>query len=249
MHALGVPTSRSASLVVSEEPVIRDQFYNGNIKTEKGAVVLRLAPNWFRIGSLEILTSEREFGNLKLLVDTFISKYLSAEAVQTKHFAYNYNIPYQSINRGIDVHSPTKYLDMFAVVQNFTISMVVDWMAYGFAHGVCNTDNFSLLGITIDYGPFGFLDAYDTKFIPNTSDDEGRYAIGNQASVAMENMGRLLGALRPILTKENRKHGQKILSNFDKIYQQFLMKKFSKKLGFYKGNKMDFEFFIYPITF
>jgi len=90
-------------------------------------------------------------------------------------------------------------VDFFSIVVSKTAQLIALWMSVGFAHGVCNTDNFSLLSITIDYGPFGFMEAYNPDFVPNTSDDERRYKIGNQANVGMFNLNKLLQALNPLL--------------------------------------------------
>uniref|UniRef100_A0A8C1Q3A6 Selenoprotein O n=1 Tax=Cyprinus carpio TaxID=7962 RepID=A0A8C1Q3A6_CYPCA len=170
MHFLGVPTSRALSLVVSEEPVWRDLFYNGNVIKERGAVVLRLARSWFRIGSLEILTRTGELDVLRTLLDFIIEEYF----------------------KSIAMNDPDKYVVFFSRVVNETAHLIAHWMSVGFAHGVCNTDNFSLLSITIDYGPFGFMESYDPNFVPNTSDDEGRYSIGAQANVGLFNLQKLL---------------------------------------------------------
>uniref|UniRef100_A0A8C3BQY6 Selenoprotein O n=1 Tax=Cairina moschata TaxID=8855 RepID=A0A8C3BQY6_CAIMO len=177
MHYLGIPTSRAASLVVSDDEVWRDQFYNGNIKKERGAIVLRLAKSWFRIGSLEILAHSGELDLQRRLLDFIIQE----------HFPL------------IAVNDSDRYLEFFSTVVSETANLIALWMSVGFAHGVCNTDNFSLLSITIDYGPFGFMDSYDPNFVPNTSDDEGRYKIGNQANVGLFNLNKLLQALKPLL--------------------------------------------------
>ncbi|XP_058688946.1 protein adenylyltransferase SelO-like isoform X2 [Poecile atricapillus] len=177
MHYLGIPTSRAASLVVSDDDVWRDQFYNGNIKKERGAIVLRLAKSWFRIGSLEILAHSGELDLLRRLLDFIIQE----------HFP------------SIAMNNSNRYLEFFSTVVSETANLISLWMSVGFAHGVCNTDNFSLLSITIDYGPFGFMDSYDPNFVPNTSDDERRYKIGNQASVGLFNLSKLLQALKPLL--------------------------------------------------
>ncbi|EDO32624.1 predicted protein [Nematostella vectensis] len=176
MHYLGVPTSQVASLVVSDEQVWRDQFYDGHPIREKAAVVLRLAKSWFRIGSLEILTSNGETDLLRKVVDFVIEQ----------HF-----------NKIKD--SKEKYLEFFSQVVTRTAHMIAIWQALGFAHGVCNTDNFSLLSMTIDYGPFGFMDTYNSDFVPNTSDDEGRYSFSNQPSAGQYNLAKLLDALSPII--------------------------------------------------
>uniref|UniRef100_A0A669CUH1 Selenoprotein O n=1 Tax=Oreochromis niloticus TaxID=8128 RepID=A0A669CUH1_ORENI len=188
MHFLGVPTSRAASLIVSEEPVLRDQFYNGNVKAERGAVVLRLAKSWFRIGSLEILSQSGEIDLLRKLLNFVIDE----------HFPF------------INPDNPEKYLVFFSTVVNETADLIAQWMSVGFAHGVCNTDNFSILSITIDYGPFGFMESYNPNFIPNTSDDEGRYSIGAQANIGLFNLEKLLVALIPVLTQTQQKQVHQI---------------------------------------
>ena len=97
---------------------------------------------------------------------------------------------------------------------------MANWTAVGFAHGVLNTDNMSLLSVTIDYGPFGFLDAYDPSFVPNHSDDEGRYSFANQAPVFKWNLASLARALNPLLDAEDRPKLAAILDGFDAAYQE-----------------------------
>ncbi|XP_029978708.1 uncharacterized protein LOC115410981 isoform X2 [Sphaeramia orbicularis] len=209
MHSLGIPTSRAASLIVSEEPVLRDQFYNGNVKTERGAVVLRLAKSWFRIGSLEILAESGEIDLLRKLLD----------------FVINEHFP------SIKANDPDKYLVFYATVVNETAHLIAQWMSVGFAHGVCNTDNFSLLSITIDYGPFGFMESYNPNFVPNTSDDEGRYRIGAQANVGLFNLEKLLVSLSPVLSQKQQKEAKHILKGYVDIYQMRIHQLFKAKLG------------------
>ncbi|XP_072183598.1 protein adenylyltransferase SelO-like isoform X2 [Excalfactoria chinensis] len=202
MHYLGIPTSRAASLVVSDDDVWRDQFYNGNIKKERGAIVLRLAKSWFRIGSLEILAHSGELDLLRRLLDFIIQE----------HFP------------SIAPNDSDGYLEFFSTVVSETAGLIALWMSVGFAHGVCNTDNFSLLSITIDYGPFGFMDSYDPNFVPNTSDDEGRYKIGNQANVGLFNLNKLLQALKPLL---------------DPRQKQLFTELFKRKLGLLGASEDD----------
>ncbi|KAM4533536.1 protein adenylyltransferase SelO-like isoform 1-T2 [Odontesthes bonariensis] len=209
MYFLGVPTSRAVSLIVSEEPVLRDQFYSGNVKTERGAVVLRVARSWFRIGSLEILAESGEMDLLKKLLNF----------IMEEHFSF------------ISSDDPDKYLVFYSTVVNETAHLVARWMSVGFAHGVCNTDNFSLLSITIDYGPFGFMESYDPNFVPNTSDDEGRYRIGAQAEVSLFNLEKLLVALSPVLTQKQQKQARMILKGYVDIYQTRIHRLFKAKLG------------------
>ncbi|NXO70614.1 SELO protein, partial [Phainopepla nitens] len=166
-------------LVVSDDDVWRDQFYNGNIKKGRGAIVLRLAKSWFHIGSLEILTYSGELDLLRRLLDFIIQEYFPS----------------------IALHDSNRCLEFFSTVMSETANFISLWISVGFAHGVCNTDNFYLLSMAIDYGPIGFMDSYDTSeyFVPNTSNDERRYKIGNQASAGLFNLSKLLQALKPLL--------------------------------------------------
>ncbi|KAK9527528.1 hypothetical protein VZT92_014082 [Zoarces viviparus] len=217
MHFLGVPTSRAASLIVSDEPVTRDQFYDGNVKTERGAVVLRLARSWFRIGSLEILSQSGEIDLLRKLLIFVIDE----------HFP------------SISSDDPDKYLVFYSTVVNETAHLIAQWMSIGFAHGVCNTDNFSLLSITIDYGPFGFMESYSPNFVPNTSDDEGRYSIGAQADVGLFNLQKLLVALSPVLSKQQESKAEHILNGYVDIYHKRIHQLFKAKLGLLEEEEDD----------
>ncbi|XP_069015817.1 protein adenylyltransferase SelO-like isoform X2 [Embiotoca jacksoni] len=209
MHSLGVPTSRAASLIVSEEPVFRDQFYDGNVKTERGAVVLRLAKSWFRIGSLEILSQSGEIDLLRKLLNFVIEE----------HFSF------------VRPDDPDKYLVFYSTVVNETAHLIALWTSVGFAHGVCNTDNFSLLSVTVDYGPFGFMESYNPDFVPNASDDEGRYSVGAQADVGLFNLEKLLSALSAVLSHRQQKRAKMILKGYADIYQKRIHLIFKAKLG------------------
>ncbi|KAG8573643.1 hypothetical protein GDO81_012479 [Engystomops pustulosus] len=217
MYYLGVPTSRAASLVVSNDAVWRDQFYNGHVTKERGAVVLRVAKSWFRIGSLEILTNSGEFHLLRVLVEFIIEE----------HFP------------SIKPTDPNRILAFFSTVVSQTAEMIAKWMSIGFAHGVCNTDNFSLLSITIDYGPFGFMENYDPDYVPNTSDDEGRYRIGNQANVGMYNLNKLRVALSPLMDTRQQQIASKVLDGFPDFYYRRFTKRFRSKLGFVGAREED----------
>jgi uncharacterized protein YdiU (UPF0061 family) len=202
MHALGVPTSRAAAIITSADPVVRDPFYNGKFQTEPAAIVLRFAPTWFRIGTIEILSRSGEWDLLQKVC---------------KHVLPN--------------GSPGAVL---RYTTTSTAKMIAHWMSIGFTHGVCNTDNFSLLGITIDYGPFGFMEAYDEDYVPNTSDDEGRYAYGKQPGVGWFNIQKLFQALWPLL----QDHGiQSVLLNsihnlYWETYYEEYNTMFAHKIGF-----------------
>lgn len=217
MFHLGIPTSRAASLVVADDPVVRDQFYNGNPRTERAAIVLRLAPSWFRIGSSEILAKNNEFELLQRLLDFVIKN----------HFPL------------IDIMDKDRYLALYSTTVSQTAQLVAQWQSVGFTHGVCNTDNFSLLSITIDYGPFGFMEEYNPKFVPNTSDDEGRYSYENQADIGYFNLEKLGDAIKPILESYQVKQLQYILKGYERIYKDKFMELFRRKLGLLTINEDD----------
>ncbi|XP_058964177.2 protein adenylyltransferase SelO isoform X1 [Pocillopora verrucosa] len=214
MFHLGVPTSRAASLIVSNDLVWRDQFYDGHPKQEKVAIVLRLAKSWFRIGSLEILEHNSEEALLRKVVDFVIENNFQDLVNKTK-----------------------KYLAFFSRVVSMTADLISKWQSVGFAHGVCNTDNFSLLSITIDYGPFGFMDDFNPDFVPNTSDDEGRYSYKNQPNVGFFNLEKLLQALKPLI--EDYSEGEKVLWSYVDRFNQRFLSIFRRKLGLLYEDEND----------
>ena len=182
MHHLGVPTTRALSLVGTGETVVRDMFYDGNSAAEPGAVVCRVAPTFVRFGNFEILAAQREFDLLKQLADYVIRTHFPALA----------SIP-----------APDVYAQWFAEICRRTAVMMAHWMRVGFVHGVMNTDNMSILGLTIDYGPYGWLEGFDPDWTPNTTDAEGRrYRYGNQPQIAHWNLSRLASALHPLINDE-----------------------------------------------
>jgi len=178
MHHLGVPSTRSLSLMLTGDQVLRDMLYDGNADYEKGAVVCRVSPSFVRFGNFQILSARRDIQNLKKLTDYTI-----------RHF-----FP------GIVEGSKDSYFQFFQQVAHRTLEMVVHWQRVGFVHGVMNTDNMSILGLTIDYGPYGWLEGYDSGWTPNTTDAQGkRYRFGNQPSVALWNLYQLANALVPLV--------------------------------------------------
>jgi protein adenylyltransferase len=177
MHHLGVPTTRALSLVATGEQVERDMFYDGHPKLEPGAIVCRVAPSFIRFGNFELPASRRDPALLEQLVDFTIRR----------DFA-----ELQSSSR------EQLRADWFAQVCERTAHMVAHWMRVGFVHGVMNTDNMSILGLTIDYGPYGWIDNFDLDWTPNTTDAHGRrYRFGQQPQIAHWNLGRLANALVP----------------------------------------------------
>jgi uncharacterized protein YdiU (UPF0061 family) len=179
MHHLGVPTTRALSLVDTGEAVLRDMFYDGNAAPERGAIVCRVAPSFIRFGNFELPASRGDTALLKQLVD----------------FAIRRDFP------ELNGEGEVLYAQWFAVVCERTAQMVSHWMRIGFVHGVMNTDNMSILGLTIDYGPYGWVDNFDPDWTPNTTDAQRRrYRFGQQPNVAWWNLSRLAGALAPLFT-------------------------------------------------
>ena len=177
MHHLGIPTTRALSLVGTGEDVIRDMFYDGNAAPEPGAVVCRVAPSFLRFGHLEILAAQQEPALLQQL----------CEYVRAHHYP-----------------QCADTLAWFTELCRRTAEMVVHWMRVGFVHGVMNTDNMSLLGLTIDYGPYGWLEGVDMNWTPNTTDAAGRrYCYGRQPQIAYWNLSRLAGALNAVVDDED----------------------------------------------
>jgi serine/tyrosine/threonine adenylyltransferase len=182
MHHLGVPTTRALSLVATGESVVRDMFYDGNPVAEPGAIVCRVAPSFIRFGNFELPASRGD----GTLVDTLIN------------FTIRRDFP-ELLAGGGDPASPAVREEWFGQVAERTARMVAGWMRVGFVHGVMNTDNMSILGLTIDYGPYGWVDDYDPDWTPNTTDAGGRrYRFGAQPQIAQWNLGRLATAVAPL---------------------------------------------------
>lgn len=178
MFHLGVPTTRALSLISTGEPILRDMFYNGNPQYEPGAIVARLAPSFLRFGSYQLLAQRGEKKNLLKLIHWTINRYFP-------------NIPDNELKIGL----------WFQEVCKRTALMIVHWHRVGFVHGVMNTDNMSILGLTVDYGPFSMMDEYDPAFTPNTSDLPGkRYAFMNQPEIALWNLEQLAIAINQVFT-------------------------------------------------
>ena len=208
MYHLGIPTTRSLSLSLSGDEVLRDVMYNGNPEYEEGAIVCRLAPTFIRFGSFEILAANQDIDSLKKLTDYTI-----------KHF-------YPEITS----EGKQKYLDLLTEVRNKTIDLIIHWQRVGFVHGVMNTDNMSILGLTIDFGPYGWLEGFDNGFTPNTTDNQHkRYRYGNQGFIGMWNLYKLANALYPLI--EEVEPLQKILDAYEGLYDDKLLVMLSQKLG------------------
>ena len=208
MHHLGVPTTRALSLVSTGEHVVRDMFYNGNPKPEPGAVVCRVAPSFVRFGNLQIFAARGETDVLQQLVD--------------------YTIRTEFPHLGEPSHAT--YLAWFEEVCRTTARMVVHWLRVGFVHGVMNTDNMSILGLTIDYGPYGWLEDYDSNWTPNTTDAAShRYAFGKQPQIAHWNLVQLANALYPLI--EQTEPLEKALTSYVQEFESGWQSMMAHKLG------------------
>ncbi|MDV3468955.1 YdiU family protein [Stenotrophomonas sp. C3(2023)] len=179
MHHLGVPTTRALSLVSTGQAVVRDMFYDGNAQAEPGAVVCRVAPSFLRFGSFELPAARGDITLLRQLVDACIAR----------------DFPW------LDGQGEALHASWFRCICERTAVMIAHWMRVGFVHGVMNTDNMSVLGLTIDYGPYGWMEPFEPGWTPNTTDAQGRrYRFGHQPQVAYWNLGRLAQALSVLFT-------------------------------------------------
>ncbi|MFO8146171.1 MAG: protein adenylyltransferase SelO [Bacteroidota bacterium] len=206
MHHLGVPTTRALSLVTTGDKILRDMFYDGNAAYEPGATVMRVSESFLRFGNFEILAARKETENLQKLVNWTIDKFYP------------------------HITGTQKIIPFFKEVIERTAQLMAEWHRVGFVHGVMNTDNMSILGQTIDYGPFSFLDDYDPKFTPNTTDLPGRrYAFGNQPSIGFWNLSRLATALNPLF--EDSTELEEALNTYEDIFWNTYYQMMGNKLG------------------
>jgi uncharacterized protein YdiU (UPF0061 family) len=214
MHYLGVPTTRALALVTTGDKVVRDMFYDGRPAYEPGAIVMRVAPSFIRFGSFEMLRARNEIAQLTKLVNWTIDH----------HYPH--------------LQGEDRILQWFGEVVERTATMIVEWLRVGFVHGVMNTDNMSVLGLTIDYGPYSFLDNYDPDFTPNTTDLPGkRYAFGRQASIAYWNLSCLANAIAPLFPDIDPLEEQ--LKTFEDIYWSKYYEMMAGKLGLDEATQDD----------
>jgi len=169
MHGLGIPTTRALSVVGSDHGVVRESI-------ETAAVVVRMAPSFIRFGSFEHWYYNRKPEELKQLADYVIDRFYPALREEENPYAA-----------------------LLEEVTRRTARMIAHWQAVGFMHGVMNSDNMSILGLTLDYGPFGFMDGFDANQICNHSDDRGRYSYANQPQIGHWNCYALAQALLPLI--------------------------------------------------
>ena len=209
MHHLGIPTTRSLSLCVTGDTVPRDIFYDGKVTHEPGAILCRAANSFVRFGSFEIHAAHREHDLLKSLADHVIER----------------NYPH------LGTPSEAVYLKWFEELLQRTARLMAQWQRVGFVHAVMNTDNMSILGQTIDYGPYGWLEEYDPAWTPSFIDQQGRrYSYGNQPSIGLWNMYRLANAILPLV--DNKPEPLKeILDTYNDYYDDIWKKTVANKLG------------------
>lgn len=198
MHGLGIPTTRALCLIGSDAPVYRETM-------ESGAMLVRLSPSHVRFGSFEVFFHRDQHEPLQILADHVIAQH------------------YPTL-----MELPDRYPRFLREVVLRTARLMAQWQAVGFAHGVMNTDNMSVLGLTLDYGPFGFLDAFDANFICNHSDHQGRYAFGQQPQIGLWNLTCLAQALTPLMPIEA---ARETLGLYESAYVTHYIELMCAKLG------------------
>jgi len=201
MHGLGIATTRALALVASDDPVYREAV-------ETAAIVTRMAPSFVRFGTFEHWLRDAE--SLRLLVDYVIAR----------HYPECENDTANDADRA---------LSLLRAVAQRTAVLLADWMRVGFCHGVMNTDNMSILGLTLDYGPYGFMDGFDARHVCNHSDTEGRYAWNTQPSVAYWNLTRLAVSLHALVGDKDALVGA--LAEFEPTFVATFNARMAAKLG------------------
>jgi len=204
MHALGIPTTRALCIVGSDRTVYRED-------EETAALVTRLAPSFVRFGSFEVFYYRNQVEPLRQLADYVIARYYPELAARAEPYA-----------------------ELLREVTRRTAELMAQWQAVGFSHGVMNTDNMSILGLTLDYGPFGFLDAFDPGFICNHSDTGGRYAFDQQPDVAAWNITKLAQALVPLLSVET---ASAAISDYPQQFGLAYLERMAAKFGLAPGGE------------
>ncbi len=232
MHGLGIPTTRALAIIGSTHRVYRQEW-------ESGAIVLRMSPTWIRFGSFEYFYHNKKH----------------QELVQLADYTLKESFPHL-------VGDKDAYIKMFSEVVKSTAYMIAQWMGVGFNHGVMNTDNMSIAGLTIDYGPYAFLDEYDFDYICNHTDKGGRYSFGNQPQVGKWNLEMLMHTFSPLVNVDKMK---KVLDDygtiFNKIHIQILRDKIGLKVlhdkdtelpstlfSFMQNQRIDYTYFFRTLS-
>ncbi|MEN9722355.1 MAG: hypothetical protein RJB38_341 [Pseudomonadota bacterium] len=223
---LGVPTTRALCCVTTGEAVVRDLFYDGNPKPEPGAITTRVAPSFLRFGHFEILAAEGEIPLLRALLQKTIEGFFP-----------------QILIDGSSQNLDEPFLIWFETVATTTRELMIEWQRVGFVHGVMNTDNLSILGLTIDFGPYGWMEAFDPNWTPNTTDAEHRrYRFGNQPSIALWNLSRLAGAVLAACTDPSKSIArlEATLERYRTEFRSGYLRMRARKLGFWVDSNEEF---------
>lgn len=233
IFALGLPTTRAGSLVTSDSRVIRDIYYSGNARHEMCSVVLRIAPTFIRFGSFEIFKQTDEHTGRQ-------GPSYGRDDIRRQMLDYVIETFYPEIQQS---HSDRleRNLAFFREVVLRTARLVAQWQCVGFCHGVLNTDNMSILGLTLDYGPYGFMDRFDPDFICNASDNSGRYSYQAQPAICRWNLARLAEALGPELAPER---AEEALDQYLDLYNGFYMGNMRRKLGLLRKEEPEDELLV-----
>ncbi len=203
MFHLGIPTTRALSLIATGDAVVRDMLYDGNPAPEPGAVVCRVAPSFTRFGNFQLPAARDDLALLRQLVNVTLSTDFASIAADTS------------------LTDEDKVVAFFAEVAQRSAKLVVDWMRVGFVHGVLNTDNLSIIGVTIDYGPYGWLESFDSNWTPNTTDAQHRrYRYGAQPHIVGWNLAQLASALIPLAGGEEI-GAARLQAELDKFGEQY----------------------------
>ena len=212
MHNLGIPTTRSLAVVKTGEDVIRET-------TLHGAILTRVALSHIRVGTFQYIAAREKKDELEILFNYVIKRH------------------YPNIQ-----NSQNKALDLLRMVMEKQIDLVVNWMRVGFIHGVMNTDNMSISGETIDYGPCAFMDTYDPKTVFSSIDQMGRYAYCNQPVITKWNLSRFAECLIPLIDKNQNKSielATEIINSFEKKYEEKWLNMMRDKLGLFGIDEKD----------
>ncbi len=209
MHGLGIPTTRALCITGSPMPVLREAL-------ETAAVVTRVAPSFIRFGHFEHFAQQRDTDTLRRLAD----------------FVIEHHYP--------DCRDkPQPYVALLSAVAQRTAELMAQWQAVGFCHGVMNTDNMSILGLTLAYGPFGVLDGHDPDHICNHTDRQGRYAYASQPNVGFWNLHALAQGLMPLIGHDNGDAALEVLEAYKQIYANAMRRRLRLKCGLATARKED----------
>ena len=212
MHNLNIPTTRSLAVVKTGEEVIRE-------KPLPGAILTRVASSHIRVGTFQYIAARQKKDELEILVDYVIDR----------HYPVLKN-------------SENKTIDLLSAVLEKQVDLVINWMRVGFIHGVMNTDNMSISGETIDYGPCAFMDVYDPKTVFSSIDRMGRYAYCNQPVITKWNLARFAECLIPLINTDENKAvslASEIINSFEKKYEKRWLNMMRNKIGLLKSEEED----------